>query len=76
MPACRAVERRCKSGQRGFCGCSSAVEHLLAKQDVEGANPFTRFPCGHGVAVAQDVANVLAGVQIPVAASMLPKHKE
>ena len=24
------------------CGCNSAVECLLPKQDVEGSNPFTR----------------------------------
>lgn len=24
------------------CGCSSAVEHFLAKEDVEGSIPFAR----------------------------------
>gem|GEM_PF-5391545 len=31
------------------CGCSSGVEHNLAKVGVEGSNPFARskkfFPC-------------------------------
>jgi hypothetical protein len=25
-----------------ICGCSSAVERLLAKEEVEGSNPFAR----------------------------------
>ena len=25
-----------------YCGCSSGVEHNLAKVGVEGSNPFTR----------------------------------
>lgn len=41
---------RCRSKRRGHgCGCSSGVEHNLAKVGVEGSNPFARskFPRGN-----------------------------
>ena len=28
-----------------LCGCSSVVERLLAKEKVEGSNPFARSSC-------------------------------
>ena len=31
------------AGQAGVCGCSSVVEHLLAKERVESSNLFIRF---------------------------------
>ena len=29
--------------ERTDCGCGSVVEHLLAKENVVGSNPITRF---------------------------------
>jgi hypothetical protein len=36
-----AASQRCLA-HRGACGCSSGVEHNLAKVGVEGSNPFAR----------------------------------
>jgi hypothetical protein len=37
-----ALGRRSRRSRRFGCGCSSVVEHNLAKVGVEGSNPFAR----------------------------------
>lgn len=65
MLDCNGLMRACQGYyNKSCCGCSSAAERFLAKEEAEGATPFTRSPSEFRSGVMAEWLR--RGLQIPV----------